>query len=55
MTKLEAEDLAEAYNKYDHLHAEVTRIVPDEIQPGDNGWDVRITYLYESHSKSFED
>ena len=43
----EAESLATRFNKSDTTSARVVRILPesiDPIQPGDDGWDVAVTY-----------
>jgi len=56
MTKTEAIKDAAAMNKHSNLSAEIVRILPETMdppKPGDNGWDVRVTHLYDS--RVFED
>lgn len=51
MTKSEAESYVALMNRNPACYAQVIRILPesvDPIRPGDNGWDVKITYHYDS-------
>ena len=51
MTKSEANRYAETMNKYPNMYAEIVRILPEHVdppKPKDNGWDVKITHLYDN-------
>ena len=52
MTKSEATSYARDMNRHGNLYAEVVRI-PAEIdppKPNENGWDVKITRLYDANN-----
>jgi hypothetical protein len=49
MTYREAQDLAERLNADAKLRAEITRILPREIDPpshNDDGWDLEVTVIH---------
>lgn len=48
MKKPEADKYAATFNAKSTTYAEVMRILPIDIDPpkqGDNGWDIKVTYL----------
>ena len=51
MTNKEAKSLQLRFTKDPDCYAEIVRILPaniDPVKPGDSGWDVQITYHYNS-------